>query len=208
MLPTKFPVNWPFSSGEEAKNNFQDCRTSHPNASCQVSSQLAFWFRRNKKIDFQDGCHSGHLGFPIETILAISDLQVTPMLPISFKSIGLSVQEKKWKIVFKMVAILDFGWKDISYFWSVAHSDTSYQVSSQLAFCSGEEDWKRFSRWWPSWISDWNYFSYFWSTSHPNAPNQVSNQSVQWFSRSCWKCEKLTDGQTEGWTDDGQQAIA
>ena len=22
MLPTKFPVNWPFSSGEEAKNRF------------------------------------------------------------------------------------------------------------------------------------------------------------------------------------------
>ena len=28
-----------------------------------------------------DGCHSGHLGFPIGTILTISDLQVTPMLP-------------------------------------------------------------------------------------------------------------------------------
>ena len=31
------------------------------------------------KIDFQDG--RGHLGFPIGTILAIFDLQVTPMLP-------------------------------------------------------------------------------------------------------------------------------
>ena len=30
------------------------------------------------KIDFQDG---GHLGFPIDTILAIFDLQVTLMLP-------------------------------------------------------------------------------------------------------------------------------
>ena len=30
------------------------------------------------KIDFQDGCH---LGFPIGTILAIFDLQVTLMLP-------------------------------------------------------------------------------------------------------------------------------
>ena len=50
MLPTKFRVNWPFGSGEEA-------------------------------IDFQDGCHGGHLGFPIGTILAIFDLQVTPMLP-------------------------------------------------------------------------------------------------------------------------------
>ena len=33
------------------------------------------------KIDFQDGGHSGHLGFPIGTMLAIFDLKVTPMLP-------------------------------------------------------------------------------------------------------------------------------
>ena len=54
MLPTKFRVNWPFSSGEEGK------------------------------IDFQDGCHGGHLGYPIGTILAIFDLQVTPMSPTKF----------------------------------------------------------------------------------------------------------------------------
>ena len=53
MLPSKFGVNWPFGSGEEAK-------------------------------DFQDGYHGGHLGFPIGTILAIFDLQVTPMLPSKF----------------------------------------------------------------------------------------------------------------------------
>ena len=35
------------------------------------------------KIDFQDGRHGGHLGFPIRMILAIFDLQVTPMLPLS-----------------------------------------------------------------------------------------------------------------------------
>ena len=39
MLPTKFLVNWPFSSGEDG----------------------------------------GHLGYPIGTILAIFDLQVTPI---------------------------------------------------------------------------------------------------------------------------------
>ena len=54
MLPTKFGVNRPFGSGEEAK------------------------------IDFQDGGHGGHLGFPIGTILATFDLQVTPMLPIKY----------------------------------------------------------------------------------------------------------------------------
>ena len=42
MLPTMFGVNWLLGLVEEAK-----------------------------KIDFQDGGHGGHLGFPIGTILAI-----------------------------------------------------------------------------------------------------------------------------------------
>ena len=54
MLPSKFGVNWPFGSGEEAK------------------------------IYFQGGCHGGHLGFQIRTILADFDLYVTPMLSIMF----------------------------------------------------------------------------------------------------------------------------
>ena len=59
MLPRKFGVNWPFGSGEEAKNRFSRWRpwrpswisdrhdfsyfwcTSHPDASYQVSSQFA-----------------------------------------------------------------------------------------------------------------------------------------------------------------------
>ena len=36
---------------------------------------------KKRKIDFQDGGHGGHFGFLIGTILAIFDLQVTPMLP-------------------------------------------------------------------------------------------------------------------------------
>ena len=55
MLPSKFGVNWPFASGEEAKNRFQD------------------------------GCHGGHLGFSIGTILAIFNLQVTPMHPTKYR---------------------------------------------------------------------------------------------------------------------------
>ena len=39
---------------------------------------------KKRKIDFQDGGHGGHLGLPIGTILAIFDLQVTPMLPSKF----------------------------------------------------------------------------------------------------------------------------
>ena len=39
---------------------------------------------KKRKIDFQDGGHGGHLEFPIGTILAIFDLQVTLMLPSKF----------------------------------------------------------------------------------------------------------------------------
>ena len=55
MLPSKFGVNWPFGSGEEAKNRFSR------------------WLQRRP------------LGFPIGTILAIFDLQVTLMLPIKYR---------------------------------------------------------------------------------------------------------------------------
>ena len=54
-----------------------------------------------RKIDFQDGGHGSLLGFPIGTILAIFDLQVTPMLPTKFRvnwHLGL---EKKRKIDFQ-----------------------------------------------------------------------------------------------------------
>ena len=44
------------------------------------------WVQESKrKIDFQDGCHSGHLRFPIGMILAFFDLQVTPMLPMKLQ---------------------------------------------------------------------------------------------------------------------------
>ena len=69
MLPPKFQINWHFGSGEEVK-----------------------------KIDFQDGHHCGNLGSLIRLILEIFDLQVTLMLPTSFKSIGILVQEKERKI--------------------------------------------------------------------------------------------------------------
>ena len=39
---------------------------------------------KKRKIDFQDGCHGAHPVFTIGMILAIFDLQVTPMLPTKF----------------------------------------------------------------------------------------------------------------------------
>ena len=88
MLPSKFGINWPFGSGEEAKNRFS--RWS-PFLICTI---LAIFFlaslestglsvqEKKRKIDFQDG---GHLGFPIRIILAIFDLQVTLMLPTKYR---------------------------------------------------------------------------------------------------------------------------
>ena len=55
MLPTKFRVNWPFSSGEEVKNRFSRWLPWRPS-----------WI------------------YAIGTILAIFDLQVTPMSPTKF----------------------------------------------------------------------------------------------------------------------------
>ena len=64
MLPTQFRVNWPFSSEEEGKIDFQGghhlgfpigtilaifISTSHPDASYQFSNQLALWFRKISK---------------------------------------------------------------------------------------------------------------------------------------------------------------
>ena len=54
MLPIKFQDNQPFVSGKK------------------------------QRIDFQNSDHVCHLGFPIQTILAIFYLQVTPMLPTKF----------------------------------------------------------------------------------------------------------------------------
>ena len=59
MLPTKFRVNWPFGSGEEL---------------------------RRENLHFQAGGHGGHHGFPLGMVLAISDLQVTLMLPTKLQA--------------------------------------------------------------------------------------------------------------------------
>ena len=131
---------------------------------------------KKRKIDFQDGCHGAHPGFKIDMILAIFDLQVTPMLPTKFGvnwSFGLGEEAKnrfsRW-LPWRPSWISDRH--DFSYFWSISHPNASYQVWSQLVFGFRREAKNRFSRWlpWqPSWISDRHNFSYFWSTSHPDA---------------------------------------
>ena len=65
----------------------------------QTSLSVGFLAEEKKfNIDFQDG---SHLGFPIRTILATFDLQVTSILPKKFESVALLVQEKKFEIDFQ-----------------------------------------------------------------------------------------------------------
>ena len=58
-----------------------------------VNCSVAGKYNKHK----QDG---SHLRFRIRMILATVDLQVTPILPMNFESIALSVQEKKFKTDF------------------------------------------------------------------------------------------------------------
>ena len=66
---------------------------------------------KKQKIDFQDGCHGSHIGFPIGTIFAIFGLQVIPMLPSKFGGnwpFGLGEEAKNTFKRAAMAAILDF----------------------------------------------------------------------------------------------------
>ena len=101
----------------------------------------------------------------------------------SFKSIGLSVQEKTWKIDFKDSSNgghLGFPNRMILAIFDLRVTlmlPTKIQIN--WPFGSGEGVKNRFSRWWPrrpSGISDRDNFSYFWCTSHQNASYQNSSQ--------------------------------
>ena len=132
-----FRVKWPFGSGEEAKNRFSrlppwlpswifdwndfSCfwSKSHPDVSYQVSNQLAFWLSRRRKIDFQDG-HHAILDFRLERFELFLIYKSPQCFLPSFESIGLLVQEKKWKIDFQDGCHLGFLINDFSYFLSTS----------------------------------------------------------------------------------------
>ena len=121
---------------------------------------------KKRKIDFQDGCHGGHLGFPIGTILAIFDLLYkSPQCFIaSLESIGLSVHEKMRKIDFQD-GHLGFPIDTIlAIFYQQVLPMLPSKFGVNWPFGSGKEAKNRFSRWpprRPSWISDRHDFSYF-----------------------------------------------
>ena len=108
----------------------------------------------------------------------------------SFKSLGLSVQEKK-QTGFQDGCHLGFPIRTILAIFCLPVTPmlpTKFRVNQP--FCSGEEVKNRFSRWlpwWPFWISDWKDFSYFWCISHHDASYQVSSQMAFWFRRKSQK---------------------
>ena len=101
---------------------------------------------KKQKIDFQDGCHGGHLGFPIGMILAIFDLQFTPMLPSKFGvnwPFGSGEEEKN-------LSHLGFPIETILAIFDLQVTPmlpTRFGVNWLLG--SGEEAKNRFSRWLP-----------------------------------------------------------
>ena len=129
MLPTKFQINWPFLSGEEGQNRFSiwppwwpswisywnDFSYFCKSPRCFLPSLESIGLSVQKKRfkDFQNGHHGSHLGFPIGTILAIFDLQVT-LINASYQVLSLLASRfrRRSKIyIFKMAsmaAILDF----------------------------------------------------------------------------------------------------
>ena len=157
MLPTNFRVIWHLGLGDEAKNRFlrwQPWRpfwiynrhyssyfwsTSHLNASYQAfkSTGLSVQLKK-RKIDFQDDGHGGHLGFPIGTILAIFDLQVTLMLSTKFQVNWLLGLGEEVKNRFSRRPPWWPSWiyyqHNFSYFLSTSKPNASNQVSSQLVF--------------------------------------------------------------------------
>ena len=108
---------------------------------------------------------AGHPGFPIGTILATFDQQVTLMFLPSFKSIGFSDQEEVNKTDFQDGGHLGFPIREILAIFDLQVTlilPAKFQVN--WPFSSGGNVNNRFSRWrsWrPAWFSDPSEFCYF-----------------------------------------------
>ena len=125
------------------------------------------------KIYFQDGNWGGHLGFPIGTILAIFDLQVTSMILTKFQVNWRFGSGEEAKNRFSRWPQWRPSWisdrNDFSYFDLPVTPKLPTKFRVRWPFGSGKEAKIRILRSPPFWISHLNNFSYFWSTNHPKA---------------------------------------
>ena len=103
--------------------------------------------KQKREINFQEGHHNSHLGFLTETILAIFNLQVAPILPTKFGVYWPFIQEKKHGHlgfpIGTILAIFDLQVAPIL--------PTKFPVN--WYFASGKDGQNKFSRrlpWWPS----------------------------------------------------------
>ena len=134
------PVNWAWSF-EQTLNGSQlgfPIGTILPQCFLPSFESTGLSVQEKRKTDFQDGCHGSHLEYLIGRILAIFDLQVTPMSPMKFGAnwpFGAGVEAKyrfsRWRPWWPS-GILDQN--NFSYIWSTSHPDASYQVSSQVTW--------------------------------------------------------------------------
>ena len=145
MHPSKFGVNWPFCSGEEAKNRFSRWPPWRPS---WIYDRLLLIYK-------SPWCFLPRL----------------ESIGLSVQEKKRKNRFSRWR-PWRPSWISDRH--DFSYFWSTSHPDASFpsKFGVNWPFGSGEEAKNRFSRWqpwWPSRISDQHDFSYFWSKSHPDA---------------------------------------
>ena len=121
MLPTKFRVNWIFSSSSEGKNRF----------SRWPPSWILDWNNFNYFYIYK----SSRCFLPIFK-------STGPLVQENKRK--KEFQEPWWPSWISNP-------NNLSYFWCTSHPKASYQVSSQMAFheSSGKEAKYRFSRWLP-----------------------------------------------------------
>ena len=170
MLPLEFQANWPFGSGEEAKNRFSRWPPWRPYWISNQNDFTYFW-----STNHPDGSHSSHLGFWIRTKLASFDPQINSMLPTKF--------QVNWPFSSGEVKNRFSKWLRWPYWnsnWNVL-ANFDLQVTPMLppkfqvnwSFGSGGLPRQ------PPWIYNLNNFSYFLSTSHLDASYLVLSQLAQ-----------------------------
>ena len=176
IFPFRFRVKWPFRSGEEAQNKSQqthDVYTMSSQRRCNVMTLHRRWddvvwtsCARWKCLSWWPSWISNRN----EKVFLIYQSS-----QYFLWNIGLSVQEKKFKIYFQdggHGGHLEFSIGTILAFLIYRSSMLPAKFQVNLPFGSGEESQNRFSRLRPSWISDQKAFSYFLSTSHLYASYQ------------------------------------
>ena len=146
MLPTWFGVNWPFGS-EEVRNRFSSWWpfwiSDQNDFSCFdllitpmfPIKTIGLSFQEKRKIDFQDSCH---VGFPIETILAIFFIYKSSwcfqQFHVSWPFVSSEEAKNRFSKWWPWRPAWISNWNNFSYFGSTRHPNAPFQASSQMAF--------------------------------------------------------------------------